>query len=301
VHVARIAPSLRDDVLAATGFDTDTFAGPEGTELLDGVTIPVVAGDELCHPQVFATPVPGHPGYFGGGGAFDRPWAQMEFFVTAPLGPTSTDVCVFAHLPTALQATLQGLVDADVTNPASQRFRLTPKRWEWAAEGRLCAAYSDDPDDFSSIHAKLGGWFERPEPGTTANELFAIVPIQKGVAAYDPLLYSSPAVEHLVTRRRVSGAYSWVVPGVGVVMPFYPSGEVVTETASTLLIRWRLDGVANPVFQRAAFLLDEDGLKIKWGNYATTEAAAIAPVLLPGEPCDDTTVMCYDHEHIDGL
>jgi hypothetical protein len=282
--------------------DTDTFAGPPGTELLGPVTLPVAAGAALCYPQVFATPVPLFPGYYGGGGSYDRPWAQMEFFVSAPIGPTSTDVCVFAHLPAALRAALQGVVDADMANPASQRFRLTAvNRWEWAAEGLLCLAYSDQPGDFSSIHAKLGGWFERTAPGTTADELFAVAPIAKTAASYDPALYSSPTVDHLVTRRKVSGAFSWAVPGLGVVMPFYPSGEVLAETANTLLIRWRLDGVPSDVFQRAAFLLDASGLKVKWGNYATTQAGALLPTLLPGDACNDADVICYAHQRIDGL
>jgi hypothetical protein len=302
-HVARMAPALRAAVQAATGIDTDLFAGPEGTDVLGGATIPVAQGDALCYPQVFATAVPGFPGWYGGGGAFDRPWAQMEFFVTAPVdGVLSEDVCVFAHLPAPLRASLQAMVDADIANPLAQRFRqVGSTRWEWAAEGLLCPSYSVGPGRFEGLHERLGGWFERAAPGTTPDELFAIVPIAKSAASYDPSLYSSPAVDHLVTRRRVGGAFSWTVPGLGVVMPFYPSGEVLEDTASTLLIRWRLEGVASDVFQRAAYLLDGSGLKVRWGPYATTIAGAAAPVLLPGDPCDDADVLCYAHTRIDGL
>ena len=106
-----------------------------------------------------------------------------------------------------------------------------------------------------------------------------------------------PRVLYRRTRRFIQSFAG--IPEV--VTPFYPSGEVLAETASTLLIRWRLDGVAGDVFQRAAFLLDTSGLKVKWGNYATTQAAAILPTLLPGDACNDADVLCYAHERIDGL
>jgi len=70
-HLGRIAPALRALVLAATGIDPDTFTGPAGTDLLAGYDpIPVVAGTELALPQILADPVPGHPGYWVGGGSF---------------------------------------------------------------------------------------------------------------------------------------------------------------------------------------------------------------------------------------
>jgi hypothetical protein len=63
-----------------------------------------------------------------------------------------------------------------------------------------------------------------------------------------------------------------------------------------MLIKWRDFNATNPVvYQRLAHRLDTDGLTIEWGNFAATTGAALQPTLFPGDPCDDTTVMCYDH------
>jgi hypothetical protein len=39
----------------------------------------------------------------------------------------------------------------------------------------------------------------------------------------------------------------------------------------------------------------DDGLTVKWGNFASSQGGALPPTLLPTDPCDDTTVLCYDH------
>ena len=74
------------------------------------------------------------------------------------------------------------------------------------------------------------------------------------------------------------------------------SSDVLFDTDSAMLVKWRELNPTNPfAYQRAAYLLDSTGLKIKWGNFAASPAGAILPTLLPGDPCNNTTVLCYDH------
>ncbi len=113
-HLGRIAPSLRDKILAATGINTDTYSGPVG-HVLNGGAIPVAASEALAHPQVFALPVSGHPGYYRGGGTFPAvPWAQMEFTVLDH--SESADVCVYELLDPARKAAVQLAMDADIAD-----------------------------------------------------------------------------------------------------------------------------------------------------------------------------------------
>ena len=107
-------------------------------------------------------------------------------------------------------------------------------------------------------------------------------------------------VAHLVSRQRLSLTpnFDWTMPATSS-MPadiFYPSGEVLEETANTLLIKWRNFSATytSPIYQRAAFALDADGLKIKWGNFGASSGDAIQPVL-GSEACNDSDVICYDH------
>jgi hypothetical protein len=300
-HVGRLAPTLRDALLAATGIDSDRYVGPPA-ELLGGHTVPVAAHAPLAYPQVMATPVAGHPGFYRGGGSYpDVPWAQMEFRFEGPVGDASDSVCEFAHMRPARRAALQTVLAADVANPRSRRYTApsNPQRWVWAAETALCLAYSRSPRGFDSLHTALGGWFERPSSGTTADELFSIFPIARTGSAYDPALYSSPAVTHLVLRRRRNdaGPFTWTLPGGVVVHPFYPNGEVLGETSTSLLLVWRdIVTVGDAWYQRAAYRLDAQGLSVKWGALAASPAAAVLPTLDPAEACDDATVLCYDHQ-----
>ena len=135
------------------------------------------------------------------------------------------------------------------------------------------------------------------------DELFAIVPIAKDVAAYDSTLYTAD-VDYLITRARAYGSvpFQWDMPDGNVIGTFYPAGEVLELTPDSMLIKWRdLPWGSGEVFQCAAFLLDDLGLKIKWGNFAESVAGAILPYLDPGEPCNDTNVICYDHEKKEGF
>jgi hypothetical protein len=302
-HLGRISPTLRDLVLAATSIDTDTFVGPVGTDLLDGFDpIPVSAGTELALPQILATPVPGFSGYWSGGGSFlEWPWAQIEFAVPFHLGQASNlgaDFCVYRFFSGDRRGELQTLMDADMLDPDSQRYRDRAyyERWQWTAQGGLCQAENPLPEDFSDLYTRFGGWGERSEPGTTADELFSFVPIDTSVAVYDPANYDSAAVSHLVIRNLQPGPYSWTMPDATTATVFLAVGEVLELTADAMLIKWRDFNVTNPiVYQRVAYRLDTDGLTIEWGDFAGTPGAAPQPTLLPTDPCDDTTVLCYDH------
>ena len=300
-HVGRIAPTLRSLVLAETGIDPDTFAGPDGTDLLAGqAPIPVAAGTDLALPEILASPVPGFPGYYAGGGSFlDHPWAQMEFQVPFHLADGSGgDFCIYRFLAADRRAELQATMDLDMLDPASLRYGDTPwsERWQWTAQGSLCQSESPLPVDFSSLDTRLGGWYERPEAGTTADELFSWVPIDRTSAVYVPASYDSPAVDHLVIRFPWPGPYSWPMPDGSTAIVFEAVGEALEWDGSSILVKWRELNPTNPeVYQRVAYRLDASGLQAKWGNFAATPGGAIQPTLLPGDPCNDADSLCYDH------
>ena len=288
-HVGRIAPALRALVLAATGVDTDAFAGPPGTDLLAGHDpLAVAAGTELALPQILAEPIPAFPGYWRGGGSFGlHPWAQMEFTVPHTLvaggQQLGADFCVFRFVGAVRRASLQAVLDADLADPATMRWREFPPqpRWTFAAEGGLCQSESSLPRDFSALYTNLGGWYERAEATTTPNELWSIVPIDRDAAAYDPENYDSPDVTHLVVRAKDPPPFVWTMPDATVVNAFLPAGELLELGTSTMLVKWRDLNLTNPeVYQRAAWLLDAEGVQIEWGNFASSSSgrrAADAP------------------------
>ena len=302
-HVGKIASALRDLILVETGIDTNTFTGPPGTDLLAGHDpIPVAAGTEIASPQILADPVPGFPGYYAGGGTFlEYPWVQIEFQAPFSLGDDpelGADFCVYRFLTGERRNELQAVVDADMLDLDSLRYgdRFFTERWQWTAQGSLCQAESLLPRDFSDLYTNLGGWFERPESGTTADELFSYVPIDKSAAAYDSTHYDSEAVAHLVIRNLWPGPYSWLMPDSTTATVFVAVGEVLERTREEILIKWRDFNATNPVvYQRGAYRLDNNGLAVKWGNFAASPGAAVPPVLLDTDPCNDTTVLCYDH------
>ena len=302
-HLGGIAPALRALVLAETGVDTDTFAGPPGTDLLDGfAAIPVATGTEIAFPQILADPVPGFPGYYVGGGSFlEYPWAQIEFQTPFSLGEgsdLSADFCVYRFLDGSRRGELQAVMDADMLDLDSLRYRDRhfTEHWQWSAQGSLCQAESLLPRDFSDLYTNLGGWFERSESATTADELFSFVPIDKTAAAYDPSNYDSATVAALVIRNLWPGPYSWLMPDASTAEVFLAVGEVLERSSDEMLIKWRDFNATNPaVYQRVAYRLDGNGLTLKWGNFGASSGAAVSPILLVTEPCDDDTVMCYDH------
>ena len=296
-HLASIAPDLRDKILNATGIDTDAAIYPgQRTHLITNGNIPLKAGDALAMPHVGASEVSGFPGYFTGLGGI--PWAQMEFpFIDHNKGD---QVCLFDLMDAAKVAAIQTAMDNDMTNPDSPRYSpYANRKWLWGAEGVLCPTHtSGNSKDFSSIHTRLGGWTERPSSSTTVDEWFAIVPIIKTAAIYDPNNYDSASVNHVVARHPGPGfpAIKFTMPDMSVVDVSLPAGEVLEETLDALLIKWR-DIAGVDVYQYASFLLDGEGLKIKWGDIVATRGEAIKPGLNSGEECDGDIVACYDHEH----
>jgi hypothetical protein len=298
-HVGRIGASLRDKVLMATGIDTDTYTGPPGD--LPGVAgITVSAGEVVAYPQVVAVTVAGYPGYYGADvGGIRQPFVQMEFSLSEGL---LDKTCLYDHLPGATQSSLQAVLDADMADPTSQRFDLTPRRWQWSAEGRLCMAYWSLPQDFSGLFTNMGGWFKIEGPGSSPDQLVGFAPIATNTASYDASLYE-PGTSMLVARQQAfGGAMIWDLPGLGPTPVYYPSGEILERTADSLLIKWRTTGLADIVaYQRAAYFLNEDGLKVAWGSFASTPGGAVLPAVSPVTPCDETVVICYDHTGRDGF
>jgi hypothetical protein len=152
----------------------------------------------------------------------------------------------------------------------------------------------------------LGGWFEIDGAATTSDEMLGWAPIAKDVASYDASLYDSAAVSVLLTRRRAAGTgpWAWTMPDASVATPFYPVAEVLSDDGAVLLLKWRdvyaPGGAPTPVYQRARYLLEAGGLKVRWGAFAATPGAAVAPPLGPADPCNDADVICYDHQHQPG-
>jgi len=300
-HLGRIAAPLRALILVATGTNTDTFADEVGTDVLAGFDpISVTAGTELALPQILADPVPGHPGYWvGGGGFLEWPWAQIEFQVPFHLSDDlGGDFCVYRFLSEGRRDELQTVMETDMLDPDSQRYRDRPfyERWQWTAQGGLCQAENPLPRDFSDLYTSLGGWTERDEPATTVDEMFSFVPIDTSTAVYDSSNYDSASVAHLVIRNLQPGPYNWTMPDATVAQVFLGVGEVIEQSADAMLIKWRDLNATNPVvYQRLAYRLDSNGLTIEWGSFSSTPGGAVQPSLLPGDPCDDATVLCYDH------
>ena len=305
-HLSGLVPNLRDKIYSLTGKDTDTYEGPLGVDILGCETIEVAAGEELAYPMVLAIPTEGFPGYYRRG-----LHAQMEFTIQKG----EIFYCNYDLMDPAEKARLQGVLDADMTNPASERYGSPPEmggidywsfKWSWGAEGRLCMFPSSDlsverppeAQDFSSIHSQMGAWIKRLETGDTFDELFVVVKIAKDAKSYDPLLYSSPLVDYLVLRRTPKTAtytFEWTMPDGSSLNPWYPNGEVLDLTNNSLLIKWRDIINWGALYQRVSYILDAAGLKIKWGNFSETEASAFLPVLSADELCNGTDVICYDH------
>lgn len=311
-HVGAIAPAVADAVAAETGCDPRTWdtcggVGP-GTDLLaDAAPIPVAAGAALCQPQVLADPVPGYPGYFVGGGTFlDYPWAQMEFFTDLPVDLGTDEGCPFLALPRARAAELRGVMERDMLDPESLRYRdrSFTERWEWTAEAVLCTAPSHAPRDFSSLLTNLGGWYERSGAGTTPDEIVSFVQMFPDSPVYDSANYD-PATQLLVLRgRQLNAPFSWTMPDLSVLEVYYPTGELRELDGDSFLVAWRgLGWTAGdpPAYQRAAYRLDQDGLTIRWGALAADPASAAQPVLGAADPCDEVDVLCYSHQFLTGF
>jgi hypothetical protein len=278
-------------------------------DVLGGASFAIAAHAEIARAQTDAAPIPGHPGYYRGQiGPSIPPWSQVEFFMSEELGHRSADVCVYQYLPATQQAAFAAAMTADMLNPQSLRYAETSfvRPWRFRAEAELCnnnGYLLRDENDFSSIHAQLGGWWERAGAGVTADEQFSIVRIHQDAAAYDASLYdvtlgTTQPTQYLVARRRTDGTpYTWTVPGMAPMTEHYPSGEVLELTSSNFVVKWREIGPSHvTLYQRAAYAIDPaTGLTIQWGPLASTLAAAPTPTLTPGAPCNDATTLCYNH------
>ena len=310
-HSGRIADGLADAVFAASGCDPRDLeacigVGP-GSDLLQGVpAIPISAGDPVAQPQVFADSVPGYDGYrFGGGGFPEYPWAQMEFNVSTVVGGARISTCVFALIDSERLAAYRSVMEADMADSYSQRYR--PRHefpvWAWMAEATLCNAPWQGPTDFSSLFTSLGGWFERTNAGVISDELVSFAPIAMDTGIFDAANYE-PGTKTLILRRRAYfEAFTWTMPDASEIDTRDPSGEILNRTPSGLVVLWRnLGWVGGNVYQAAAYRLDEDGLTIKWGQFAASRGAAeaAAPTLDPGEACDEIAVICYFHKEQPG-
>jgi hypothetical protein len=301
-HLGAISSELHDKILAATGTDTDAYTAGDGVNLVDGVTISVSQGEALAYPQLVASEVAGHPGYYlGGGGIPQYPWAQMEFSIID--NNVNTNACIYDLLSTTEQTSLTSAMITEMQSPTSPRYGSTEQAniWKWGAEAVLCPAFTPGPElDYSNIYSHFGGWVERDNPGVVRDEILAVIKIQTGSAMYDAGNYTYPEVAHLVSRSKLSltPAFDWTMPDATTPGDIYnPTGEVLEESVDSLLIKWRDFSYiyTAPIYQRAAFALDADGLKVKWGNFGASSAAAIQPVL-GAEACNDTDVICYDHK-----
>lgn len=322
-HLGQIVGAVRAGLIS-NGINPDTYT-PSSTvgawnycppspgrcrvNVLNGATFGIAAGDEIAKAQTDAAEISGHDGYYRGQiGPSIPPWSQVEFFMSEALGFRGADVCAYQYLPAARRTELAALMTADMLNPNSLRYSENGfvRPWKFRAEAELCnndGYLLRDENDFSSIHAQLGGWFERPAPGVTPNEQFSIARIHQGATAYDASLYdvllgTAQPSEHLIGRVRTDGAaFSWTVPGIAAaVAVHYPTGEVLELTDSGFVVKWREIGPASlTLYQRAAYELDGEGLRIQWGGLSTTLAGTVAPALTPGAACNDTTTLCYNH------
>lgn len=297
-HLGSIAPALHDKILAATGIDTDIYNAGNGVNLLNGISINVAQGEELAHPQLVASETsPGSGFYKGGGASAKYPWSQIEFVLID--NTVNTNVCYYDLLSAIEKASLTNAMITEMQSTTLPRYDAFQQssRWKWAAEAVLCPAYSPGSEtDFSTIHTHLGGWVERANPGILRDELFSIVPIQTTSAMYNANNYQ-PGVTHLVMRERLGVVFDWLMPDMTTPNDiYYPAGEVLEETTNSLLIMWRdfSNIYTSPVFQRAAFVLDSNGLKVKWGNFGAIQDDAVQPVL-GLDTCNDTDVICYYH------
>jgi hypothetical protein len=303
-HLGSIAPTLRSRILSELGIDLAAYAGPPGVVVPSGSGFGIGAGEALARPQVMAQPIPGHPGYFAGPGpGYGVPWAQMEFKIFIEFGKDMGDSCVYEQIPRASHEGAQRVMDAQMADPSSIRYRsIQLERWLWAAEGRACMTYSEFPNDFSSLDTGFGGWFEQERPGLSSDEVVAFVRIARDTASYDPLLYDAANIGYLFRRQRAFGVpMDWVMPNGSVVRPFYPAGELLERTDAAFLIKWRdigyrdASGTPRPVYQWASYVLNADGLKIAFGPFLDVPTAGGPPGVSASTPCNGATVVCFDH------
>ena len=131
--------------------------------------------------------------------------------------------------------------------------------------------------------------------------MVAFIEIEKDTASYNPSLYSSPDVTTLIARVRPMDstlAFRFAGPGFTPFDAYYPVGEILESTGTSLLIKWRTANTPDDItlYERALYILDEKGLKMRWGPSALTAAAALLPPggLTGATSCTAINVVCYD-------
>lgn len=277
-HVGKLSPDLHAYIVDRLGIDTDTYAGPTGNIFPVGYAIQALKDEPLAFPQIIASAVPGHPGYYNGAGSThpDRPHVQMEFFVSAPTVNGNNDICAFKLLSTNLQNTFQDMLNNDLRNPESQRYGAWQKTmWQWRAESSICLSCSTYSNDLNGLYKDLGGWFERGDNGSTANELIAFVPIAKDSgSSYKSDLYDLSGPEWLILRRRNdSQTWNWAMDDTTIISTDYPAGEIIIDDSENdaLLVLWRDLGQATDVdsYQWIRYDVTGNVVTLKFGLFSS--------------------------------
>jgi hypothetical protein len=280
-HVGKLSPALHDFIMAdpdvdghGLNIDTDTYTGPVGDIFPSGYLITAASGTELAFPQVIASAVAGHPGYYNGAGSTypDRPHVQIEFFVSAPTANGNNDVCGFELMSTSLQNTFQNILNNDLTNPDSQRYGdWQDSAWQWRAESSICLSCSTYSNDLNGLYKDLGGWFDRGDNSTIKDELIAFVPVEQNTASYDSTLYVHDVqTEWLMLRRRNdSQTWDWEMDDASIVSTDYPAGEIITVEDDSLLVLWRDLGQATAIdsYQWVRYDVTNNLVTLKFGLF----------------------------------
>ncbi|MBW2257543.1 MAG: hypothetical protein JRI25_23505 [Deltaproteobacteria bacterium] len=291
-HLGSIGADLRQAMIDAGYADPGTLGDVQTDNLITGDPLVLSKGASLATPQVMATAVPDHDGYWTGAGGWQMtPWAEIEFFTRTVDG--QEPFC--AWLPDDQQDQLAEIQVTEALDPDAFRYtgEYAPE-WLWRAEIVLWTTDLVPWEDFSSIHANLGGWWETDGAGCTAvgphcDTLFAIFRLQRDSVVYDATLYDSASVAWLVHRAYADDTWAF--------------GEVLDPAepdpvAGTLLVKWRpYDGDIE--YQGIAYrvISAERLLKIRWGSPAASREAATVPAM-PDEtdPCDGDALTCHNHD-----
>lgn len=298
-HLRKISESLRLKLIEAGAPDPDTYTSVGGN-IASGRGIKVSAGDLLGYPQIAATELGDHLGYYvGGGGTPDVPWAQMKFFHRLE----NVTQSYYKLLSNSERSLLQSYLEDEVSDPNSFRYASyyqDPKyTWLLAAETILETADSAFNDDYSSVLSNLGGWIEDNSECSNnqplCNEAFAVFPIAKTSELYNAALYASPDVSYLIYYKDRAAEYlerdRW-----GEIL----SPSTLDPISGVLTIGWHgnmgLVPTANVTrYQRIRYLLSDNQLKVKWGSEAETLEGLTTPSEIGSASCDGESLTCHTH------
>jgi hypothetical protein len=297
VHVREVAPDLRDAMVLAGYADPWSVHDPSDN-LITGAPIVLNRGQTVAWPQIVASPVPGHPGYYsGGGGLGQTPVQQMEWFNHNDRA--SREESFYELLPADLRAQLERILVFEGINPSSFRYNspfLAGLEFLTYAEMALSNQPFADRSDYSNMFAGLGGWWEDDGGCSSAaecDELFSIFPISRDTVFYDPSLYDSADVRYLVIHAFL-GDPAPVLMGE-VVQPFEPD-----PVSGNMVFRWRNSSGTFLGYQGVGYRLDPVGemFRIRWGAEVATIDLALSvlpPVPTDTDPCNGETLTCHVH------